>query len=121
MNESRKGSCNFVKKNEQMCRRPVAVGQAFCWQHARGLSARYKSLTRSQGVAFWMAVLSVLATIVFGVVGLLPDAGKTIRVKSYGDQSPNVIDNQGKVEIQNQQSDARSKKDKKVNGGETKQ
>jgi hypothetical protein len=95
-------TCQFVKQNNEGCKRPVAAGQNFCWQHARGLSAKWHSLTRKQTVGFYIGLASLAATVWFGIHSVPPV--NNIQVQSSGDQSPNVVDNEGKVEIHNQQS-----------------
>jgi hypothetical protein len=98
-------TCRFEKPNQERCKRRVARGQKFCWQHVRGLRAKWHSLTRNQTIAFYIGVASLAATLWFGIPGLLPKTtAPTVHVQSSGDQSPNVVDNKGKVEIQNQQS-----------------
>jgi len=109
--------CQFVKQNTERCKRPIAVGQAFCWQHARGLQAKWRSLTRNQTLGFSIiGVLSLAATIIFGILSLLPKtpAAHSIQVQSFGDNSPNVVDNQGSVLIQ---SSSEEKKPPKPPGG----
>jgi hypothetical protein len=55
---------------------------------------------------FLLAVAGVIATFWFGFHPLMSKTTvvPTVSVQSSGAQSPNVVDNQGKVEIQNQQS-----------------
>jgi hypothetical protein len=94
-------TCQFVKPNKEGCKRPVAVGQKFCWQHSRGLRAKLHSLTHKQTVEFYIGVASLAATLWFGIRSVLP-TNHTIHVQSSGDQSPNVVGNDGKVDIHNQ-------------------
>jgi hypothetical protein len=98
--------CQFVKRNGEQCRHFVAPGQQSCWQHAKGWRAKLRSLTRSQAVGFSVAVLSLLTTVGFGIWAILPKTPlpspptTNISVQSSGDNSPNVVDNQGSVTIQ---------------------
>jgi hypothetical protein len=68
-------TCQSTTKDGSRCTRSVADGRHFCWQHARGPLAKWHSLTRSQTVAFYLAVFGVLATIVLGIIPLLPWTG----------------------------------------------
>jgi hypothetical protein len=109
--------CQFVKQNDERCKRSAATGQRFCWQHTRGLLAKWHSLTRKQTIGFYIGVASLAATLFFGILSLLPTkVVPTVNVQSSGDQSPNVVDNKGKVEIQNQQSSTQDQKSKKSEG-----
>ena len=63
--------CQFVKVDTERCRRHVATGQRFCWQHAHGLRARWRSLTRNQTIVFWLTVAGIVITSWFGVQNLL--------------------------------------------------
>jgi hypothetical protein len=106
--------CEFVKRNNERCKRSVATGQKFCWQHSHGLRAKWRSLTRNQTIGFCIAAASLTATLWFGISSQLPKPtmAPTVNVQSSGDQSPNVVDNKGKVDIQNQQSTAQQQKRK---------
>src|SRR5580700_8925518 len=107
-------ACQFVKQNNDRCKRFTALSEKFCWQHSHGLRTRWRALTRSQTVGFCLSAASLVVGLLFGVYSLLPRAVKTpsIHVESSGDQSPNVVDNKGKVEIQNQQSTTQEQKPK---------
>jgi len=59
---------------------------------------------------------SLTATLWFGIRSVLP-TNHTIHVQSSGDQSPNVVDNEGKVEIHNQQSTTQKQKSEKPSAG----
>jgi len=112
--------CQFVKQNKERCRRPLATGQTFCWQHAHGLRAKWQSLPRSKAVGFSLSLLSLVATIGFGVWDLFlkPRPVPAVQVQSSGDNSPNVVDNQGSVTIQNSESSPSEKtKDKQKASG----
>lgn len=95
--------CQFVKQDKGRCKRRVSSGQSFCWQHAHGLRAKWRSLTKNQALGLSLvSVISLAATIGFGIVSVLPKSqpiSKT-QVWSSGESSPNVVDNQGKVSIQ---------------------
>ena len=112
-------TCQFVKENGERCRRSAAAGQKYCWQHSRGLWAKWHSLTRNQTIAFYVGMASLAATLWFGIRSLGPKstANQAIHVQSSGDQSPNVVDNKGKVEIQNQQPSGQQQKNGKSSAG----
>lgn len=57
-------TCQFVKPNRVYCKRKIAEGERFCWQHAHGFKARWRSLTRNQSVLFVLTVLGVVAAVV---------------------------------------------------------
>ena len=59
-------TCQFLRPNNERCKRTVARGQKFCWQHAHGLLAAWRSLTGNQTVVFLMAVVGMAATFWFG-------------------------------------------------------
>jgi hypothetical protein len=108
-----------VKQNKEQCKRSVAAGQAYCWQHAHGLRAKLRSLPRNHALLFALAVLSVAATAGFGLwdVFVKPPAPHVVHVQSSGDNSPNVVDNNGSVTIQNSQADSSDHKSKKPASG----
>lgn len=64
--------CQYVKPDGVGCKRPVAVGQKFCWQHSHGIRAKFRSLTRNQTIIFWVGVAGLVATLGFGILSLLP-------------------------------------------------
>ncbi len=72
-------SCGFIKKNQQRCKRSIAEGQRFCWQHARGIRARWRSLTRNQSLIFALTILGVFATFAFGIYSLLQSSTNSDR------------------------------------------
>jgi hypothetical protein len=104
--------CQFTKLDNERCKRSVALGKRFCWQHAHGLRAKWQSLTRNQTILFLVGVAGLAATLWFGFHGVPSTTvtNKTIHVQSSGDQSPNIVDNQGKVDIHNQKPDAQKRK-----------
>jgi hypothetical protein len=59
-------TCQFTKRNGEFCKRGIAEGETYCWQHARSLRHRWKSLTRNQGVGFAIATVALLSGLVFG-------------------------------------------------------
>lgn len=61
------GTCQAIKKSGEGCERRVPIGQRVCWQHAHGLSAKWRSLTRSQVIAFYIGVVGIIVSIWFGV------------------------------------------------------
>jgi hypothetical protein len=70
LESSVKSTCHYILKPGQTCRRSVPSGSFYCHQHARGWRARFRALTRSQAIIFFLAVvgaLGVLITIGFGV------------------------------------------------------
>jgi len=97
-------SCQFVKPNSERCKRSVAAGEKFCWQHSRGVRARWRSLTRNQAVIFCIGVAGLAATLWFGMRNSLPGnwKGRESHVQPSRDQPANVVVNQGKGEIENQ-------------------
>jgi hypothetical protein len=67
-------TCQFLKQNGERCKRSVAEGERFCWQHSRELRAKWRSLTRSQSIMFCigmcglvLTIVSLLATLWFGI------------------------------------------------------
>lgn len=60
---------------------------------------------------FWLGVLGLIGTAVFGVYDGVSKARPTttIHVQSSGNNSPNVVDNQGNVEMQGSESDSGKK------------
>jgi hypothetical protein len=101
-------TCQGIKPNKATCKRSVATGQTLCWQHARGLSGKLRSLT----LAHKLTILSITVAIFFGVQRMLssgPSISNT-RVQSSGDNSPNVVGNSGKVDIQTGQSQPKKPK-----------
>src|SRR5215831_15362971 len=87
------GACEFVRKNQQMCKRHVAPGQRLCWQH--GVRAWWRSLPALKRRAiFGIGLLGSLASI----YGLLPKGkSPTVSIHTSGDNSPVVQDNRGSV------------------------
>lgn len=100
-------TCQFVRPNNQRCSRRVNSANPLCWQHAHGAKAKWKALTRNQTVVFVLALLSLAATVWFG---LHQSSNATKTIQSLGDKSPNIVDNQGKVEVNDQDSPSQSKK-----------
>jgi hypothetical protein len=101
-------TCQYVKGNDEKCKRSVSIGQTLCWQHARGWS-RWRSLT----LGHKLAILSILVAIVFGVQRILssgPVPASSVNVQSSGDNSPNVVGNSGKVDIQTGQTSPKKQK-----------
>jgi hypothetical protein len=114
------GLCQFVKQNNERCRRSVVAGQTFCWQHARGLRAKWRSLPRSKAVAFSLSCLSLIATVGFGIWDIFlkpqPHPSPAVHIQSTGDNSPNIVDNQGSVTIQNSESTSQKAKGEQPEG-----
>ena len=54
-----KPTCKFLKTNGAYCKRPTAHGEITCWQHARGLRRKWKSLTKNQTILFLLALLGL--------------------------------------------------------------
>ena len=54
-----KPTCRFVKANGELCKRPTAYGEITCWQHAHGLTRKWKSLTKNQTILFLLALLGI--------------------------------------------------------------
>lgn len=61
-------TCQSVTPNHTYCKRKIAVGEKFCWQHAHGLKAKWRSLTRNESLLFVIGVLGLL----FTIIGLYP-------------------------------------------------
>jgi hypothetical protein len=58
-----KSVCRGSKRNGEPCTREVAAGEKYCWQHARGIGRKWKSLTRNQSVIFVLAIAGLLLTL----------------------------------------------------------
>lgn len=96
-------TCQGIKPNKKNCKRSVKTGQTLCWQHAKGLSGKFRSLT----LAHKLTILSITVAIFFGVQRILSSGHPAVsntNVQSSGDNSPNVVGNSGKVDIQTGQS-----------------
>jgi hypothetical protein len=91
-----KMTCQHVKTDGEKCKHSVAVGQSLCWQHAKGWSKKWRSLTLSHK----LTILSITVALFFGVQRMLSSSPSRISVTSSGDNSPNVVDNSGKVDVQ---------------------
>ena len=81
--------CRFKRPNSAQCKRSVAAGQEFCWQHSHGLRNKVRSLTRNQTILFLLGVASVL----IGVIGLYPLVAHKVRVDGntgLGPPEPNL-------------------------------
>jgi hypothetical protein len=106
--ESMNGGCQFVKKDQQKCKRSVALGQRFCWQHR--LPSKWRSLsTLKKRLIVWIGVLGSLASL----YALLPhDKTSNVSIQTSGDHSPVVQDNQGRVEFNEPQSSQPKQKSK---------
>jgi hypothetical protein len=63
-------TCQFRKRSGEFCKRGIAEGETYCWQHARSLRHRWKSLTHNQGVGFAIATVALLSGFVFGGLGI---------------------------------------------------
>jgi hypothetical protein len=55
-----KPTCQFKKENGEFCKRSVATGEGMCWQHAKSVRHKLKSLTRNQTIAFVGLLLSLM-------------------------------------------------------------
>src|SRR3954466_2284023 len=64
-------TCRFLVGSQTYCKRKIPTGHNFCWQHAPGLKARWRSLTRNQSVIFFISVVGLLATLIFGVYPII--------------------------------------------------
>lgn len=104
-------SCQFVKPNSERCKHSVAAGEKFCWQHCRGVRARWRSLTRNQTIVFCIAVASLAfgaaglaATLWFGIRSHHPRVGvnqtkATGEAKTAGPCSPAVTGSNNRIII----------------------
>lgn len=81
--------CQFTKRDGSQCKRVPHAGSKYCWQHARGVTARYRALTKNQAVGFYITVISLLLAIIFPLgggqflAGLLPAPEVIVRVQRY--------------------------------------
>lgn len=60
-------TCAFKLKREARCKRRVASGQRFCWQHSHGWKAKWRSLSRSQTAGLFIGLAGIVITLVLGV------------------------------------------------------
>jgi hypothetical protein len=60
-------TCQFRTPGGQSCKRRIAAGEAYCWQHASGWRRKIKSLSRNQILGLGIAMGSLTATLVLGV------------------------------------------------------
>jgi hypothetical protein len=61
-------SCTFTKRDGTTCKRRARAGQRVCWQHARGPTARWRSLPpKYQWLGLCLTAVSVILTIAFGL------------------------------------------------------
>ena len=92
--------CRSVLQKGVQCKRKIAEGQRFCWQHANGLTARWHSLTRNQSVLFVLAVGGLVGTIGFGIYSIFHAANASDRAyvsfAGFGNEIVNSSPN-GKV------------------------
>ena len=103
-------NCQARTRDQKQCTRSVAAGQQFCWQHALGWRAKWRSLTRNQTVVFVLALSGIALTAFFGIIPLFSHSKSPSvvqQIQSSGDRSPNVVDNSGSVNIDNGQSSAK--------------
>ena len=96
-------TCQFVKKDGERCKRSVAEGKPLCWQHAIGIRDKWYSRTPTQAFFSWIGIVGVLATFGFGIYSVFQKPASVVHVQSSGDQSPNIVDNNGEVKINNGQ------------------
>jgi hypothetical protein len=80
--------CQRRRPNQERCKRTVARGQKFCWQHAHGLLAAWRSLTRNQTVVFLMAVVGVVGVVATFWFGFHPFVSKTPTANSAYHELP---------------------------------
>jgi hypothetical protein len=62
-------TCKFKKSDGTRCKRSVDASAQYCWQHARGLGARWRALTKNQAVGFTLAVTSLVWTVAYPFIG----------------------------------------------------
>ncbi len=62
-------TCRANTRNGLPCRRAVAEGELFCWQHAQGLAEIWYSLTRNQTIVFFMGIGGLLFGLVASILG----------------------------------------------------
>ena len=70
-------ACQFTKADGSRCKRSVQSGSKYCWQHAHGLRAKLRALTRKQAVNFFLGLAGLLLPIILlfegsTLMGLLP-------------------------------------------------
>jgi hypothetical protein len=110
--------CRGTTVGGTRCLRKVSSGASLCWQHARGIRAKYASLSRNQQVVFAVSLLGVILTVVFFFIQFKQPQSHSsvtdVHVESHGDNSPNVVNNDGEVQInsrdQNKKQGAPTKK-----------
>src|SRR4051794_34502322 len=82
-------SCQRALQGGERCKRTIAADQKFCWQHTQGWRAKYRSLTRSQHVAFWLGFTSLVLTIVGVITAVVPT--RFMQLEGMAVQSPGFI------------------------------
>ena len=69
--------CEFVKQNGQQCRHRIEVGTKLCWQHTRGLRARWHALPRNKTLTFRIGLVSLILSVIAIGLYLRPKMGIT--------------------------------------------
>ena len=60
--------CTVTKRDGTGCKHRTQTGESVCWQHARGLTARWRSLPpKYQWLGLWLTAVSVMLTIALGL------------------------------------------------------
>jgi hypothetical protein len=55
-----KPTCKHVRANGEKCKKRVAVGQGFCYWHAKSLPNKWRALTKNQTIIFGIGLLSLV-------------------------------------------------------------
>jgi hypothetical protein len=102
--EDRLPTCQFVKSNRMYCKRRIAEGEKFCWQHAHGLRAKWRSLTRNESLLFVIGVLGLFATIALGLYPIFhhePEHIPTAPQQTAGVEPPITLESLFKSDFPN--------------------
>lgn len=66
-----------LNRDGSQCKRRIHAGATRCWQHAHGIKAKWRSLTKNQALTFILTIASIFIPLVMlfvgsTVIGLLP-------------------------------------------------
>jgi hypothetical protein len=93
MSSTNTSTCTSTSRNGTSCKRNVRTGQIVCWQHARGLKARWKSLSSRQRLGFALTVVGIILTVAFGL--------SPIWIPSKPQAMTNIMGNNGTIVMGN--------------------
>lgn len=57
------GQCAAYTKTGKRCNRHIDPRETRCWQHAQGIRHKLRSLSRNQGLVFWLSVAGLLVSV----------------------------------------------------------